>query len=329
MSSAQPLDRFPLVRTRDADEMCAVLGEVYAKPTLFLEGRSNKVDVAVNHYQASDMAVAYTKHGRRMTALYPENNFVFQAFPVRGRGQITIGKGASPLAPGRGVIVSPGMNFAITLNDNYEHLVLVFSAPALATKLALLTGAAITDPLRFEPVPVDRSPTAKLLRDHFFFLVDRLNACAVPKLVLTEFEQSLMVMFLHANRHNYSHLLEELSPEVGAWQVRCVADYIEAHAQQPMTLENLSSVTGENAQSVLRAFKRIRGISPLEFANQVRLGKARELLRNPDPATTVVTVAEACGFAYLSRFISDYMRSFGERPSVTLSRGQARGPTEH
>ncbi|MGA3138286.1 MAG: AraC family transcriptional regulator, partial [Xanthobacteraceae bacterium] len=273
-------------------------------------------------------------YGRGVTALYPENNFVFQAFPVRGRGEITIGKGASPLVPGRGVIVSPGMNFAITLNDNYEHLVLVISAPALARKLTALTGAAVTDPLRFAPVQVDRSPTAKMLRDHFFFLVDRLNACAVPRLVLTEFEQALMVMFLHAHRHNYSHLLEELSPEAGAWQVRCVTNYIEAHghAQEPLTLENLSSITGESAPSVFRAFKKTHGVSPLRFANQVRLRKARELLCNPDPAATVVTVAEACGFADLSQFIGDYMRAFGERPSLTLKRGQgsgSSGSTEH
>lgn len=322
MRSAQPLDRFPLVRTRSAEEMRAALGQVYARPTVLPDGSSDAVDVTVNHYQADNMAVAYTRYGRGVTALYPENNFVFQAFPVRGRGEIMVGKRSTSLTPGHGVIVSPGMRFAITLNENYEHLVLVMSAPALAGRLAALTGTKVTDPLQFDPVQADGSPAAKILREHFFFLVEKLGACQLPKPVLAEFEQALMIMFLHANRHNYSHLLEELSPDVGAWQVRCVADYIESQSQEPAMLGNLANITGAGTLSLFRAFRKARGISTMEFTKQVRLIKARDLLRQANPATTVVTVAAACGFADFGRFVSDYMRAFGERPSLTLRRGQ-------
>jgi len=144
----------------------------------------------------------------------------------------------------------------------------------------------------------------------------------VPKPVLAEFEQSLMVMFLHANRHNYSHLLDEISPDVGAWQVRCLTDYIEAQEEEPAKLENLVDLTGTGTLSLFRAFRQARGISTMEFTKQVRLIRARDLLRQSDPDTTVVTVAEACGFADLNGFIGDYLRAFGERPSMTLRRDE-------
>ena len=99
MNSARLLDYFPLVRTQNAEEMCAALAQVYAKPRLILEGHTRSVDVTVNRYQASGLAIAYTKHGTGMTALYPDNNFALQAFPVRGHGEITINKIAYPLLP--------------------------------------------------------------------------------------------------------------------------------------------------------------------------------------------------------------------------------------
>ena len=41
------------------------------------------------------------------------------------------------------------------------------------------------------------------------FLVGQLSvAPPPPPLVLADFEQMLMVMFLRVNQHNYSHLLE-------------------------------------------------------------------------------------------------------------------------
>jgi len=178
------------------------------------------------------------------------------------------------------------MEFAIKLNANYEHFVLVMNAPALADKLAALSGAAIKYPLSFDPVPDDRTPAAKALREHFFFLVDQLStsAASLPKFVLTEFEQTLIVMFLHASRHNYSHLMEQSALDAAPWQVRRAEEYIEASWQQAITLEDLCDISGVGARDLSQSFKRSRGYSFMEFADQRRLRHARELcIRTPAP----------------------------------------------
>ena len=56
----------------------------------------------------------------------------------------------------------------------------------------------------------DAHPAAKALRDHVTFLAKVVSEseAPLPRLLLEEFEQTLIVMILHANRHNYSHLLE-------------------------------------------------------------------------------------------------------------------------
>ncbi len=276
--AALRLDNFPLFRTRDAEEMCAALARVYAKPTVFLDARSKTVDVAVNHYQAKDIAIGYTRYGTAITAAYPENNFMFQSFPVRGRGEVTIGNTKRRLAAHHGMIVSPGQRFAIKLNANYEHFVLVINAPSLAAKLAALTGTTIKYPLSCNATADDKTPATDALRDHFFFLVDQLSTAvaSLPSFVMAEFEQTLMVMFLHANRHNYSHLLEQGSPDSAPWQVRRAEEYVEANWLRPITLENLAEISGVSAFSLFRSFRKLRGYSPIEFVKRVRLGHARD-----------------------------------------------------
>lgn len=92
----------------------------------------------------------------------------------------------------------------------------------------------------------------------------------VPKPLQAEFEQAIMVMFLRASRHRYSHLLEEGALDVTPTEVRRAEDYIEAHWREPLTLEGLAAVSGSNVLSLVRSFKRYRGCTPMQFVEQVR-----------------------------------------------------------
>lgn len=323
--TARQLDRFPLVRTQNVQEMCAALERLYAKPILRLAAQTNKVDIAVNYYPMNCIGLGNTKYGIGVGLVYPSSDVVMQTFPIRGRGEAAVNGVESPLDPDHGVIVSPHMSFAVTLAANYETLLLLIKPQALVEKLAAMTGQGIDNPLIFHPVQDYASPAAKALRDHFLFLVEMVSASAtpLPKLVLAEFEQALVVMFLHANRHNYSHLLERAPPDATLRQLRRAEEFIEANWQQAVTLEQLAEVAGVSAFSLFSAFRRYRGYSPLEFANQLRLCHARELLRHPTAATTVTEIASACGFGNLGHFVNDYVRAFGEHPSRVL--GRARG----
>jgi len=269
---ARPLDRFPLVRTQNPEELCAALSRIYAEPKLSPEGGARKIDVSINHFQINDIAMGYTKYGTGMAAAYPENNFALQVFPVQGCGKLTIGKTENPLDQSHGTTVSPGTSFAISFNVEYEHLVLVIRTSALTQKLSALTGSSARCPLRFDQAQDYRHPASKALRDHFFFLIANLNGSPspLPTLALAEFEQTLMVMFLHANRHNYSHLLERRAPAAANDQVRRAEEYIEANAHRPITLEDLADVAGVSVFSLCAAFRNYRGYLPLTFLTQVR-----------------------------------------------------------
>jgi transcriptional regulator GlxA family with amidase domain len=99
---------------------------------------------------------------------------------------------------------------------------------------------------------------------------------------------------------------------------------LDANWDKPITLELLSGITGASTRSLHEKFKQARGYSPMAFAKQVRLRRARELLSRPEPATSVTTVSSACGFGNLGHFAKDYFKIFGERPSETLARSYRR-----
>lgn len=275
MRSTRPLDRFPLVHTQNAEEMCAALERVYAKPTL--TGRTKKIDATLNLYQLKDIALGYTKYGIGMRLAYPESNVTLQTFPMRGKGEVAVNKTVSPLDSRHGITVSPGVNFAVKLSADYEHFILLINLRALAAKLAAIAGVPIREPLEFHPFRDDALPAAKALRNHFLSLVDCMGASDVPppKLALMEFEQAMLVMFLHGNRHNYTDLLQQTPPESAPWQVRRAEEYIEANARRAITLEELAEVTGVSVLSLFRSFRQSRGYSPLEFATRLRANSPR------------------------------------------------------
>lgn len=323
----RPLDRFPLADTCDLDEMRAVFAHMYTRPTIQLMGRNGTFRTIINCVQISDIKLNYGLYTEDLRMEFPETEFVSQMFPIVGKGEAVVGSTSVAIAADYSAVISASEPLNIAINAGYERLVLRINSTALTNKLSALTATSINGPLKFQPASNDTRPAAKALRDHFFFLVDKLNTSAeLPKLVLAEFEQTLMVMFLHANQHNYSYLLERASRQSAPRQVRQAEEYIEANWQQAITLEGLAEVTGVSALGLFRSFKKIRGYSPMEFANRVRLSRARELLRRPDATTTVATVASTCGFADLDGFDSDYLRAFSELPSTTLNRSAGIDP---
>jgi AraC-like DNA-binding protein len=327
----QPLDRFPVVRTQNADEMCAALTRIYAKPRLDLAAQAKKVDVAINHYPLNSIGLGNTRYGIGVSLVYPDSEVVLHSFPIRGRGQAAVDGSVVALSPRQGVTVSPHMNFAATLADNYETLLLLINPQMLAGKLEAIVGLPLGEPLRFHPALNYASPAARALRNHFVFLVEMVNAspAPLPRLLLAEYEETLALMFLYANRHNHSHRLEQVKPDIAFSQVLQAEEYIAANADRAITVEELAGVTGVSVRSLFRAFKKARGVSPLEFAQQVRLRRARDLLRRADTPTTVGEIVSACGYVDLDQFAGDYVRMFGEPPPQSVLRGRGEEPTRH
>jgi AraC-like DNA-binding protein len=206
----------------------------------------------------------------------------------------------------------------------HERLTLRLDHQALQRKIAAILGAQARGRLEFEDALNMEQPRAQMLLRMLLYTARELelNFANLPPLVVSELEQSIIVAVLTANRHTFSSHFETPSSELAPWQIRRAEEYIEANAHRAVMLEELAAATGVGARNLYRIFRQRRGYTPTAFAKLVRLRRARAMLVDADPATTVSGTAFKCGFANLGHFARDYRRAFGELPSDTLARNR-------
>ncbi len=110
-------------------------------------------------------------------------------------------------------------------------------------------------------------------------------------------------------------------------QVRVAAEYVQTHADRPLSVAEIATAAGLHVRTLYRDFTRQYRLTPMQFVRQCRLARIRADLLTAGAGTTVTAVAMQHGVTHLGRFARDYARAFGEAPSATLQR--ARRPVGH
>jgi AraC-like DNA-binding protein len=102
--------------------------------------------------------------------------------------------------------------------------------------------------------------------------------------------------------------------------VRRAAAFIEAHADQPLTLADIAAAAGVTGRALQSAFRRYYDTTPVGYLRRTRLERAYTELRDADPAAgvTVAAVARQWGWTSPSQFAAVFQRRFGQPPSRTL-----------
>ncbi len=89
--------------------------------------------------------------------------------------------------------------------------------------------------------------------------------------------------------------------------------YIEENYHQEISLELLSQKTFVSSSYISQLFKRTFGIGVSEYVSQIRMNKARELLK--DQNLKVEQVAEMVGLSNSTYFITKFKKTFGMTPN--------------
>lgn len=96
-------------------------------------------------------------------------------------------------------------------------------------------------------------------------------------------------------------------------KLRELIDYIHAHYQEELPLEELATIMGYSKTHFMAVFKQQVGISCTEFIIQYRLSKACEALVQSD--LPILTIASQCGFNNLSNFNRQFKTHYQITPS--------------
>jgi AraC-like DNA-binding protein len=102
--------------------------------------------------------------------------------------------------------------------------------------------------------------------------------------------------------------------------VRAAAEFIEAHAGQPLTTTQIAAAAGVSALRLQHAFHRHLDTTVTGYLRRVRLERARQELAGaaPGDGRTVEVVAARWGWVSPAQFVLAYHRRFGVSPGDSL-----------
>jgi AraC-like DNA-binding protein len=316
--SHYPLHRFPFADTREPEEVRRLLFDVFDARYFDLRQDNREFHVAWNFVRLKHIGLGYSHYNSAVSVGLGAASVMRQMFSLAGSSRTAFGSRQFTSEHNRSTLIPAGAEARVDRGAGNGELRLRLEAAPLHDKLGAMIGAPVSRDLEFA-APAD-GPEMQRLQRILLFLADQLDGAEakIPDQVLAEYEQLVMVSFLAANRHNYSHLLDRAPRAPGPWQVRLVEEFIEANWRAPLDIEALAAVTGGSTRSIFKAFKEARGVSPMAFVKRVRLENARRELQRLEENTSVIDVASQCGFLNPGHFARDYRIAFGELPSETL-----------
>ncbi len=322
-SPTVPVQRADLV-TQDMDLIAALIRDLHVEhEAAFRCPDPARVDGRVRSVTAHGLSASLIRYGgfeysARVEPVYPPMAVVCTG----NSGVITTAREDLRLVRGD-VFMPPADLPSVTAVDEGDYATLRVPWAAVGSVAEAVTGAPAAD-LRFEamaPVSAARqrmfARTAELVCDQ---LVTSGTAEIYP-LVLQELIRLTAVAFL-ATFPNTTMTAPYLPGPgwVAPATARRAAAFIESHAGQPVTLDQIAAAAGVTSRALQYAFRRHFGISPTGYLRRIRLERAHAALGDADPAggVTVAAIARSWGWASHSQFSVAYRKRFGVLPSHTL-----------
>ncbi len=113
-----------------------------------------------------------------------------------------------------------------------------------------------------------------------------------------------------ARESNAASRAQHLQPEPP--YLKRARRYIEANLHEDLSMNDIVDSSGVSRRSLEMAFRKLRGVSPIEYLRQMRLEKASKLLSSTD--WPIHQVREAVGYRRASAFSCDFRKRFGISP---------------
>jgi len=101
---------------------------------------------------------------------------------------------------------------------------------------------------------------------------------------------------------------------LAGWQRKRVAQYMQEHLSEEVTLATLAEMAGLSQFHFVRTFKQSFGLPPHRYLSSLRMEKATSLLANP--AASVTQIAFNLGFSETSSFTSAFRKHTGLTPTA-------------
>jgi AraC family transcriptional regulator len=177
-------------------------------------------------------------------------------------------------------------------------------------------GPLVAPELRF--AEIDLEPRLFFEDSHLWETTCKLKAVAeVGSAGDTFYAEALSIVLAHELlRLNTGVAVKQPAVRGGlaSWQQKLVAEYIDAHMAEPISLADLARTVRLSPFHFARAFKISFGMPPHRYHMRRRIEQAKAMLAMPD--TSVTEIGVRVGFSDTSAFTAAFRRLTGLAPSV-------------
>ena len=226
------------------------------------------------------------------------SGMVWKAFPVWARGHYAIADQIIVFNP------EEAHTGEAAHEDGWEFRMFYFDSEILRTAASLASGRQVSLPAFANPVIDDRDLALRMCHLH--------AVLGTEQSLLMRQELFLMTFAELARRHGDVELAE---PRRGHERtaVRRVREYLDANTRSNVALEDLSALCGLSSYHLIRVFRQELGLSPHAYFEQVRIHRARRLLKEGAP---IADVAADLGFTDQSHLTRHFKKLTGVTPGA-------------
>ncbi len=231
-----------------------------------------------------------------------------------GRAQYRVGGDAFILEQGEGLFINASVLHEAKPYEIEQALIYCVNVDPM-----LIAGheGSIFAPKYVEPyITKNRVPYVKLTGE----LAQKIASIAAlmrEQDVFFELKFWRELLFIWESMLTQSLLTEEMMDQSSIVQherAKVMLDFLHAHYQQKVTLEDLASHVYISRAECSRFFKKIVGMTPFSYLLQYRLRKSIELLRNGE--LSITEIAGDTGFSTVSYYIEKFKEYTGYSPHV-------------
>ena len=125
---------------------------------------------------------------------------------------------------------------------------------------------------------------------------------------------------LESIRDTYSIILALMKAQIEGYlpsekqqKIAPAVEYISQHYNENVTNDGLAAIAGMSTVYFRKLFTNVMGVSPITYAHNLRIEKAKEMLKSD--YGTLSDVAQSLGYVSLYDFSRDFKKHTGVSPS--------------
>lgn len=317
------LSNYEVCRSNDLDEVRSSAAKILCENELKLGSYNKGLDASFFYRKVGGIGVGRISYGAEiMISPVVFEDFLLIQMPIRGFERITLGNDNVVSTPKVFGIINPGVKSVINHEADTEKLIIRIDKKLIEKNCQQILSLTLNKDIEFDSTMLSETKVGSqwmsMVGWIFNFISDQEQ---LSPMMVSQFENMLVNMFLTNQRNNYSPEIHNDSISIAPFFVKRVEHYIQDNAHKPIAINDMAEYAGVSSRALFTGFRKYRNTTPMRHLKEVRLQYVHEdLKRACVGADKVITVAFNWGFNHLGHFSTDYKGRFGETPYETLLR---------